>query len=317
MDNVRMLLPPPVKPGDCIGLFFPAGPVVDQERFDKSLHLLHELGFCTKYFPAVLDAHQYLAANDSSRVDEFNSMWADPEVHAMMAVRGGYGCLRMMPFLDLDTLRGNPKLVIGFSDLTVLLNSLAAHAGIITLHGPVLTSLASSDAESIDSFVSQLTGNPVSDKKIDDLEILRGGTGTGITRGGNLTTIAHLLGTPWEIPCKGTLLFLEDIGEPMYKIDRILTQLYVSGRLDHLSGLILGKFDSNTDKDINQQLQEDVWNRVLELTNHTDYPMWGNFPVGHLDINHTLPIGAMATMDSTAGVLKMDQHWQELSQNIN
>jgi muramoyltetrapeptide carboxypeptidase len=311
MDSARTVLPPPVKPGDCIGLFFPAGPVVDQERFDTGLHLLHELGFCTKYFPAVSPAQHYLAADDYSRAEEFNTMWADPEVHAMMAVRGGYGCLRMMPYLDLDMLRENPKLVIGFSDLTVLLNSLADRAGIITLHGPVLTSLANSDPESVDSFAAQLTGNAERDKIINGLEVLRGGTATGIIRGGNLTTIAHLLGTPWEIPSKNTLLFLEDIGEPMYKIDRILTQLHVSGRLDHLSGIMLGMFDSSTDKCINRQLREEVWSRVMELTTHTDYPVWGNFPVGHLEINHTVPIGATAAMDSDAGVLTLDLNMYE------
>ena len=306
MDKASMILPPPVRQGDCIGLFFPAGPILDQERFDAGLQLIHELGFRTKQYPSVSSTpHQYLAADDSARAEEFHTMWADPEVHAMLAVRGGYGCLRMLPFLDFDILRDNPKLVIGFSDLTVLLNTLADRTSIVALHGPVLTSLASSDTESVDSFVAQLTGNIETNKTFNGLEILRGGSATGPIRGGNLTTISHLLGTPWEIPCKDTLLVLEDTGEPMYKIDRILTQLFVSGRLKQLAGLILGSFDCSVDENINCKLQEDVWKRVLELTANTDYPVWGNFPVGHLERNHTLPLGVTATMNSSASSLIM------------
>ncbi len=303
MDNTRRLLPPPIKPGDCIGLFSPAGPVRDQERFDAGLQLLHELGFRTKQYHEISRAHDYLAADDIARAEEFHTMWADPEVHAMMAVRGGYGCLRMMPYLDLSLFRQNPKRVIGFSDLTVLLNTLVDRSGIISLHGPVLTSLVDSDTVSVDSFVLQLTGKIKEDTTMEGIEILRGGTATGIIRGGNLTTIAHLLGTPWEIPCKNTLLLLEETGEPMYKIDRILTQLYISGRLNHLSGLMLGTFDCGMDRNTDQYLQGDVWKRVLELTAQTDYPVWGNFPVGHLTTNHTFPLGATATMDSSAGLL--------------
>lgn len=303
MNSTPTLHPPPVKPGDCIGLFSPAGPVRDRERFEAGLRLLHELGFRTKQYPEPPAVHEYLAADDRFRANEFHAMWTDPDVDAMMAVRGGYGCLRMMPYLDLDRLRESSKSVIGFSDLTVLLNTLADRTGLIAFHGPVLTSLAGSDSASIDSFVSQLSGTAAMDMVIDGLEILREGTATGIIRGGNLTTIAHLLGTPWEIPCRSTLLFLEDTGEPMYKIDRILTQLYVSGRLDQLSGLMLGTFDCETDRNMDHCLRKDVWNRILELTVHTDYPVWGNFPVGHLARNWTIPLGVTATMDSSAGML--------------
>lgn len=300
MDKSTIILPPAIKQGDCIGLFSPAGPVVDQERFEAGLRLLHELGFSTRqYTTAPCTSQQYLAAEDSARAEEFHNMWTDPEVHAMMAVRGGYGCLRMMPFLDLDRLRENPKLVIGFSDLTVLLNTLADRTGIVALHGPVLTSLDSSDPDSVTSFIGQLTGDIKADKIFHGLEILRNGSATGTIRGGNLTTIAHLLGTPWEIPFKNTLLLLEDTGEPLYKIDRILTQLFVSGRLEQLSGLILGTFDCGTYEDVNLKLQEDVWKRVLELTSLMNFPVWGNFPAGHLKRNQTVPLGVTATMNSS------------------
>jgi muramoyltetrapeptide carboxypeptidase len=230
-------------------------------------------------------------------------MWMDPEIQAMMAVRGGYGCLRMMPYLDMDLLRQNPKLAIGFSDLTVLLNTLVDRVNIAAVHGPVLTSLAGSDKLSVDSFISVLEGRISGPRSFGDPEVLRGGMSEGILRGGNLTTIAHLLGTPWEVPFKGALLLLEDTGEPMYRIDRMLTQLYVSGRLDSLSGLLLGTFDCSTEKEINMRLRDQIWKRVLELTAHTDYPVWGNIPVGHLAANHAVLLGLKTIMDSVSGTL--------------
>jgi len=300
-----MLVPPPVSPGDCIGLFSPAGPVRDQNRFDAGLKVLHELGFRTKLYRREPSEHEYLAADDRARAQEFHVMWDDQEVDAMMAVRGGYGCLRMLPRLDLEMLRERPKAVIGFSDLTVLLNTLADRAGIVTMHGPVLTSLAGSDQGSIDSFVSGLSGFAGEKRILESIEVLREGSASGTLRGGNLTTLAHLLGTPWEVPFKGTLLILEDTGEPIYRIDRILTQLYLSGRLDQLSGILLGSFDCGTGECENLQLQKEVWERVLELTAHCGYPVWGKVPIGHREVNHTLPLGVEAVMDGAACSLEM------------
>ncbi|MCL7488395.1 MAG: LD-carboxypeptidase [Desulfobulbaceae bacterium] len=299
-----MILPPPLKNGDCIGLFSPSGPVRDPAQFEAGLQLLHNLGYRTRYtLPGQCPSHEYLAAEDRARAEEFHAMWTDPEIQAMMAVRGGYGCLRMMPYLDMDLLRQNPKLVIGFSDLTVLLNTLVDRANIAAVHGPVLTSLAGSDKKSVDSFISVLEGRIAGTRSFGDPEVLRGGRAEGILRGGNLATIAHLLGTPWEVPFKGALLLLEDTGEPMYRIDRMLTQLYVSGRLDSLSGLLLGTFDCSTEEEINMRLKDQVWKRVLELTADTDYPIWGNIPVGHLAANHAVLLGLKTTMDSNSGTM--------------
>lgn len=316
-DDRPVILPPPVVPGDCIGLFSPSGPVRDRERFAAGRQLLHDLGFRTKQYSCKATDVDYLAADDNSRTDEFLALWNDSEVKAMMAVRGGYGCLRMVPYLDPESLRKAPKRVVGFSDLTVLINMLADRAGIISFHGPVLTTLAGSDQPSIDSFVTNFSGNSRSTRKFESVEVLRQGTASGILRGGNLTTLAHLLGTPWEIPFKGSLLLLEDTGEPMYRIDRILTQLYISGRLEHLSGILLGTFDYRSEAGTGVRLQEELWNRVLELTAKSGCPVWGNFPIGHLRENHTFPIGATATMDSAAASLAIEVKQTQIQQYRN
>ena len=308
MHNNPIHLPPPLRRGDCIGLFSPSGPVREQEKLEAGIRILHDLGFKTYLSPAKETGHPYLADDDDHRVQEFHSMWRDSKIKAMMAVRGGYGCMRLMPHLDHNLIQQSPKMVIGFSDLTVMLNTLAVQLSTMAVHGPVLTSLSSLDAESLDSFVSLVSGNFYENKSFRGLEIVRGGRGTGVLRGGNLTTISHLLGTPWEVPFAGTLLFIEDTGEPMYKIDRMLTQLSISGHLEQLSGLLVGCFDCGADTNTNIRLQEDIWNRVLELTGNASFPVWGNVPVGHLSANHSLPIGMIAIQDSSFGTLMIDRN---------
>jgi len=193
--------------------------------------------------------------------------------------------------------------MIGFSDITALLNLVSEHAGLVTVHGPVVSSLADGDRDSIEALATLLSGDLPDYNPRRRIEILRPGKATGTLRGGNLTTLAHLLGTPWEISCAHALLLLEDTGEPMYKIDRMLTQLYYGRKLDNLAGILLGTFDNGTDSTENLRLREQIWNRVLELTAQFGYPVWGNFPVGHRSSNYPLLIGASATMDSGSGTL--------------
>jgi muramoyltetrapeptide carboxypeptidase len=205
-----------------------------------------------------------------------------------------------MPHLDADLLHQSSKLLIGFSDLTILLNTIAKNLNTVTIHGPVLTTLSSLDKESLDKFFALVTGEYAGKHSFHNMEVVRGGIATGTLRGGNLTTISHLLGTPWEIPLADSVLFIEDTGEPMYKIDRMLTQLALCGHLQKISGLLIGCFDYGTDVNTNIRLQEDISNRVLELTGDSTFPIWGNLPIGHLGKNHALPIGMRATQDSSS-----------------
>jgi muramoyltetrapeptide carboxypeptidase len=284
--------------GDCIGIFAPSGPVRDQAKVEAGILILQELGFRTKQFLCPDTGCDYLAANDEIRADTFHSMLADDDVGALMALRGGYGCMRIMKMIDFDQIKSCPKYVVGFSDLSVLLNAIPHQTDVVTIHGPVLTSLAGSDDESINSLFSLLTDGMPQYFPADDITLLRPGTTQGVLRGGNLTTLIHLIGTPWEITWNKSVLLLEDTGEPMYRIDRMLTQLYYSGRLAQLSGIILGSFDSGEDTGKNKILKEQVWERVLELTENMDYPVWGDFPVGHQSKNHALPLGINVIMES-------------------
>ncbi|MDH3329371.1 MAG: LD-carboxypeptidase [Desulfobulbaceae bacterium] len=298
-----MIIPAKLHSGSCIGIFSPAGPVRDHAKVESGIRLLREMGFRIKLFPHPEPEAEYLAADDRRRVDEFHSMLADDDVNALMALRGGYGCLRITEMLNYELIKARKKFIIGFSDISILLNTISSRAHIATVHGPVLTSLASTDKTSTMSLLSLLKEGLPEQIAADNIVILRAGDATGILRGGNLATLVHLLGTPWEIPWNNTLLLLEDTGEPMYKIDRMLTQLYHSGKLKKLSGIILGSFDTGDDTDENNRLQKLVWQRVMELTEGSPCPVWGNFPAGHRERNLAVPLGVEMFMDSGSATL--------------
>lgn len=294
----KAINPPRMKKGDCIGLFSPSGPIRDMDLVQAGIQVLHSMGFRTKETLKERQKHAYLAADDQERLDEFHAMWADPEVKALMAIRGGYGCMRIVDKVDFDLIRLHPKLIIGFSDITVLLNAINSQTGLKTIHGPVVTSLAGSGQESIELLKSFFFGNAPPFITADSITVLRDGKASGILRGGNLATVVHMVGTPWSVPAANTLLLLEDTGEPMYKVDRMLTQLHQSGMFDDISGILLGTFDSGEDAGVDRTLRDEIWKRVLELTHDVACPVWGNFPSGHLGRNHPVPLGGKATLDS-------------------
>ena len=298
------VLPPRLYPGDTVGVIYPAGPVRDQARLEQGIQMLRNLDLRVRHYYPDGSGPEYLAANDEQRLKNFYQVWNDDEVKALIAARGGYGCLRIIGRLNPDLLYSRPKWLIGFSDLTVLLNGIFAATGMVTLHGPMVTTLARSDQHSFQRFKDALSGEfqPLVPSK--DLEILRSGTGQGRLVGGNLTTLTHMIATPWQPEVSGRILFLEDTGEPLYKLDRMLTHLACCGLLENLAGLLLGVFDpGHYDRLEILRLNEQVWNRALELTQGASYPVWGGLPIGHQQANITLPVGIEAVMDSTNGTL--------------
>jgi len=301
-----MIIPATLKAGDCIGIFSPSGPVRDAAKVEAGLSLLDTLGFRVKMSPPPSVETGYLAADDHHRLTELHTLLLDDQVKALLALRGGYGCLRIAHALDYTLFSRARKFIIGFSDVSILLNTISSRTDIVTVHGPVLTSLAAADGPSVSSLRSLLTEGLPEYIAPHGTVILRSGDARGILRGGNLASLVHLIGTPWDIPWEKTLLLLEDTGEPMYKIDRMLTQLFYSGRLDKLSGIILGSFDGGG-KNGDTAQQEQVWQRVMEVTVSSGCPVWGNFPVGHLERNIAVPLGVEMSMESRTGCLVL-QH---------
>jgi muramoyltetrapeptide carboxypeptidase len=305
LNPVKPVLPPPLRPGDSVGVFYPAGPVRDQACFDAGMAILRDMGLLVRHAPPAGSGPDYLAADDATRLQELHGLWADDSIRALVAARGGFGCLRIAGALDFDFISSHPKWLIGFSDLTVLLNAVSSRTGLITMHGPVVTTLSTLQGRAMEIFQEMLAGRFRPFSQIPGLEILRGGIAGGPLIGGNLATLVHCIGTPWLPDFNGAVLFLEDTGEPEYKIDRMLTQLSCCGLLDGLSGLVLGNFDPGHDDRLEIiRRNEQVWNRVLELTQAHTYPVWGGFPAGHQGEQYPLPIGMDAVMNSLNGSLE-------------
>lgn len=304
------LLPPGIGPGATLGLFSPAGPVRDPGPVQAGIARLREMGYRVRIGPLLerqlrspLPPDRYLAASDRERARELMDLWRDPAVHGLMAVRGGYGCQRLIGRLDFTLFRQHIKPLVGFSDLTVLLGALRQYSGLVTIHGPVLTALARSDAPSLRSLARALAGQwPPRDWR-GRARILRPGRARGPLAGGNLTCLVHTLATAAEQDLKGVLLVLEDTGESLYRLDRLLTHLAGSGRLGLINGLLLGRFDPGQDRPGADELMCGVEQRVLELIEEHDLhiPVWSRIPVGHGRENHALPHGWPAVMND--GVL--------------
>ncbi|MFT5698673.1 MAG: muramoyltetrapeptide carboxypeptidase [Desulforhopalus sp.] len=293
-------VPEPLKKGDLLGIVAPAGALIDEALFHAGVRILTEMGFEVKFPRELWPGDGYLADCDDNRVTELHSCFSDPEVKGIVSMRGGYGCLRILDKINLDLIASHPKTLIGFSDVTVLQNFLYHKTGLISLHGPTLTSLANSTKETLEKFHASLLGGwtqPIYDKNIVQLQGTRNVTAPLI--GGNLASLITLLGTKYDFSWTDTILFLEDVNEPIYKVDRMLTQLAAAGKFDNIKGLIIGDFSPPKAEPGIDGLRhkESVWARILELCPNRDIPVWGNFPSGHCAHNITFPLGASATMD--------------------
>ncbi len=283
-DNLP-LLAPPLKRGGTIGLVSPAGPVKDRQAFAAGIRILKDLGFSVKFDPQAEEAGGYLAADDSTRAELFNRMWASDETDAIMAIRGGYGSLRMAEGIDLELITRKPKPFIGFSDISLLHSLLNQRTRLVTFHGPVLTSLAGLPEDDIRHFGVMLTGHLPDTIRAGACEILRAGEVAGRLTGGNLATLVSSLGTPYEPDWQQCIVFLEDVGEAPYRVDRMLTQLRLAGKFSGLHGLVLGTFTDCGNEEL-------VWQRVLALTADLDIAVWANFPGRPRPAKSDLPLGA-------------------------
>lgn len=298
----QIVIPPPITKGETIGLVAPAGSLISKSYFKAGINLLEENGFKVKFDQDLLNRKGYLAGSDQERADSFNQMWADSDVKALVAARGGYGCLRMLDLLDMKKIRSIPKILIGFSDLTVLLTAIQKKTGLVTYHGPVTTTLAEIDRKSQKSFFNTLLGKTPGHISPAGIKVLREGKAKGTLLGGNLTTLAHMVGTPHEPLWQDAILFIEDTGEKPYSLDRLLTHLYKAGKLQKIKGLILGTF-TDDDKKERATLRKTVESRINELMESKNIPIWTNFPTGHSRRNLTLPVGVHAELDTSSDTL--------------
>ena len=245
-----MKKPPRLKPGDTIGIVAPAGPY-DPDLFNKGVDVIRGKGYHVFQPDGLGLKNGFLAGPDEHRAGLINRMFADPEIMGVFCARGGYGSLRILDLLDYDLIRQNPKVFVGFSDISALLQVLEINCGLTVFHGPVITMLGAENAETQAGLETALTTNAWMAIRASRGKVIDAGTCQGIVRGGNLATLCHLTGTPYTPSFRDCIAVLEDISEAPYKIDRMLWQMRMAGCFDGLAGLALGTFlDCGEDGDI-------------------------------------------------------------------
>lgn len=311
-----MLKPHRLAPGQTVGLIAPASAPAEPDTVRFAADIIRSFGLQVRVGAHVFDRSGYLAGADADRAADLNGMFADPTVDAVFCLRGGYGASRLLPMLDFDVIRANPKPLIGYSDITALHMAIQARAGLVTFHGPIAAQVFT--PYTLAEFKRVLFGAdwpatigapPPAEvreghaEKANRLVTLAPGTARGRLLGGNLTLLAHLCGTPYMPDFTDAILFLEDVGEAHYAIDRYLTQLWLAGVLAKVRGVVFGKFTESADSSWlhNRPLEEVLAERVRAL----GIPAYMGAMIGHIDDQTTVPVGCMAALDADACTLSL------------
>ncbi len=303
-----------LQPGHTVGIVSPASATLDAMDVTLAEERLAAMGLASRRGRHVLDRYGYLAGRDADRAADLNEMFANPDIHAILCLRGGWGSARLLPYLDFDTIRAHPKLVTGFSDITSLLLALYSKAHLVGLHGP--DGLVSWNAFATDYFrriafdaEPVLMTNPRETE--DDLTYtenrvytLTAGRARGPLVGGNLTVLTSIIGSPYLPDFTGHILFLEDVGEDIYRVDRMLTQLKLAGILDRITGFVFGKCtrcDPSSGAYASFTLHEVLTDHISPL----GIPAWHGAMIGHIRQRFTVPVGITAEIDATDGSIQL------------
>src|SRR5579862_1741935 len=287
---------PALQPGDTVGVIAPASNI-KRELLDAGCDALRALGYKPFYFDSILDQEMYFAGSVKRRVQELEDMFLRPEVRAIVCARGGYGANYLLEFIDLEKIKSHPKIFVGYSDITTLLTYFADAAGVVTLHGPMLTKdFSHADGVEMSSFQAALTGRP---KWIvgaeSGIRSLRQGKAQGILYGGCLSMLAASLGTPYEIHTDDTILFIEDVATKPFQIDRMLMQLKLAGKFEGVRGIIFGEM---LDCVQNQNQDYSLEEVVLRVVGDLGFAVAYGLRSGHVSRgNVTLPIGVRAELE--------------------
>jgi muramoyltetrapeptide carboxypeptidase len=277
------------------------------------------LGLVPKRMPAAARQTMYLAGTDEERAADLNAAFRDRSVDAIWCIRGGYGSGRLLPLLDWDAIRKNPKPLLGYSDITALLNGIHAKTGLVTFHAPNcsenISEYSLAELKRV-AFSTEPAGvvaaaPPVEPKegfvdRDDRLRRIVPGTGRGRLVGGNISVFSMLVGTPFEPPLAGSILFLEEVGEEPYRIDRWLTQFALTGRLSKCAGIVFGKFKDCVPPDRGSFQGTWTWQEVVESRfGRLGVPILTGLRFGHVADKSTLPVGALAELDVGKGTLTL------------
>jgi muramoyltetrapeptide carboxypeptidase len=311
------VVPARLRQGDMVAVVAPASPPHDPENINRSIHLLEELGFEVTLGPNVRKRWGYLAGSDRERAFDLMEVFSNPAVKGIFCVRGGYGTARLLDLLDFGVVRENPKVFVGYSDLTTLLAAFLTKANLVTYHGPFLDSRffknPSAEFTRLGLFRAVMETEPLGGICMDypepeTVEIVHKGIASGPLIGGNLSVFCALMGTRFFPRVDGAILFLEDVSEAPYRIDRMLTHLENAGVLGRVAGIAVGicahcedpKAESATE--FRQSLQSVLRERLARF----EIPVVTGLPFGHATYNATLPYGSRATLDADRGDLILE-----------
>ena len=300
----NLILPKALKKGDSIGVIAPGGAVFNKSSLEKCRVKLASVGLNMVIGRTLMTQNGYLSDTDENRAKEIMGMFTDPKIHGILAMRGGSGCARVLPFLDFDIIKKNCKPFIGMSDITALLTAFYTKAEMTSFHGPVGYSTWT-------EFTKKYFTETLIDKKKTEMKtpahsqfyMIAEGTAQGELIGGNLTVFSQLVGTPYLPDMNGKILFLEDINEEPYRIDRMLMQLKLAGILSQVNGIVMGECRKCVPEEPEKSLTlKQVLNDHLSDLN---IPVFYGAKFGHIKDKWTLPIGIKAEMDASTGSLKL------------
>jgi len=298
----QLIRPPRLKKGDKVALIAPSGALLYPQRLDFAKKFLEDLELSAIVGQSCKSQYGYLAGDDDLRANDINWAFADKDIKGIFCIRGGYGAARILDMIDYHTIRNNPKFFAGYSDITALHTAINQKAGLMTYHMPMVCdgAFCKADEYTLDYFrkyiFSESIQGEIQNPAGRKWEFLSPGKGEGRLCGGNLSVLTSLLGTHYEPNTVGKIIFLEDVGEPPYRIDRMLTQLRLAGKFDGCAGVVFGDFaDCDAANSENSLSISEIVNRLsLEV------PVLFNFACGHCMPTASLPLGAMAAINSTA-----------------
>lgn len=306
--EVSKIKPPALKAGDTVAITSPAGAVWDENQVETFTNILKSFGFNVVHGKTLKEKFGYFAGTDDLRANELNNFFADKKIKCIFCMKGGWGCARILDKIDYDVIKKNPKVLIGFSDITALLLAITHKTGLITFHGPVGNSGWNDFTKNVFTNVTMLTKpfnfpeNPASE---DKPFVINSGKASGELVGGNLTVLSALIGSTYLPDWKNKILFLEEAKEEPYSIDRMLTQLKLSGVLDNISGFVFGKCAKCLAEE--PQKAFTFHEIILQHIQPLKIPAFYGAMIGHIENKLTVPLGINATMDADKGIISLEE----------
>ena len=306
-----MYQPAALNKGDKIGIVSPAGKM-DPEKVGIAVQKLEDVGYKVVLGNHVFDEKDQFAGSDMDRLSDFQKMLDDPEIKAILCSRGGYGCVRILEHLDFDLFMRNPKWIIGYSDITVFHSYLNNILGVESLHAtmPINFPAEGDDNKSVRSLINTISGDQ-EDYSISSHELNRIGQSEGELVGGNLSILYSLRGTVMDFETHGKILFIEDVGEELYHLDRMMRNLKIGGKLSELQALIVGGMSEM--KVGNPNFGKSAYEIINEVVEHYNYPVVYDCPAGHIKENWTLPMGRFLKLNVSDQIVNFS--WESSSEN--